>query len=193
MIGLDMNIVVSKLTNKLKQHHTLYSFPCKAELFEEIWASVLREISSNSEVLWEADGSHSSGADVIFRSERHQNKGGEINFKKGTLKWSGSRTTKYKTLQEKVEFISKDKYDFYIFLSREKKDWKTGKKIYYLGVVPANKIDYGSLNWKSSEKNPKNFIGISENLKANIQHSMSDQLWTEVELSSIEKFHRIVV
>jgi hypothetical protein len=188
-----------QLKEKLEQHHNLYRFPCKAEQWEDIFDQCINPESST----W-VGGGHSVGADVISengllfeQNSRLQNKSGEINFKQGTLKWNGHRTTKHKTLDEKIEFISSDHYDYYVMLARDKKDWEIGNKIYYLIIFNSNKIDYSSLKW--SEKYGKNgnltgYKGVGNgNYSAEINKSMSDQLWTTANLSYLGDYYKIEI
>jgi hypothetical protein len=193
------NDLVKKIKNKLKKHHELYRFPCKGEQWEDIFDQCINSESSN----W-IGGGHSVGADVISENNnvfeinsRFQNKSGDIDFVKGTLKWNGHRTTKHKTLDEKIKFISSNHYDYYAMLARDKKDWESGKKIYYLIIFNSNKIDYSSLDW--SEKYDKNgnltgYKGIgSDEYFAEINKSMSDQLWTTANLSYFGEHYKIEI
>ena len=95
--------ILNQIEQKLKQHHELYRFPVKAELWEDIFDQVINGKNSN----WNGGG-HSSGADVISENSDgtlYQNKSGDINFNKGTIKWNGHRTTSKKTIDEKIKFI----------------------------------------------------------------------------------------
>jgi len=186
-----------QLEEKLQKHHELYRFPCKAEQWEDIFDQIINSVSSN----W-IGGGHSVGADVISennklfpKNTRIQNKSGEIDFEKKTLKWNGHRTTKHKTLDEKINFISSNHYDYYAMLARDKKDWKCGDKIYYLIIFKSTKIDYSSLDW--SEKYGKNnklsgWKGNGNpNFSAEINKAMSDQLWTTSNLDYIGETYKI--
>jgi len=188
-----------KITQKLKQHHQLYRFPCKAEQWEDIFDQCINSKSSN----W-VGGGHSVGADVISenskifkKNSRFQNKSGELNLKKGIVKWNGHRTTKHKTLDEKIKFISTNHYDYYVMLARDKKEWKCGKKIYYLIIFDSNKIDYSSLEWSEKYGRNQNFTGYkgigNNNYSAEISKSMSDQLWTTANLSYLGDYYRIKI
>ena len=69
--------LINNITKKITQHHKLYRFPVKAELWEDIFDQVINGIDSE----WEGGG-HSTGADVISEGEdetRYQNKSGDIN------------------------------------------------------------------------------------------------------------------
>ena len=137
---MGINDFVKEIKEKLIHHHDLYRFPVKAELWEDIFDQV---INPNSDK-WEGGG-HSVGADVIAENDlrygifpknsRIQNKSGSINLKNQTIKWNGHRTTSHKTIEEKVDFISQNHYDFYVMLGRVKKEWEQGKRVYHLIIL----------------------------------------------------------
>lgn len=191
------NDLLQKIKHKLEKHHELYRFPCKAEQWEDIFDQCLNSLSSN----WKGGG-HDSGADIIAENSsvfemysRLQNKSGELNLRKKTLKWNGHRTTKYKTLKEKVKFISSNHYDYYVMLARDKKDWQLGQRIYYLIIFKSTKIDYSSLDWQEKYGRNNNLTGWkghgNPNYDAEINKSMSDQLWTRANLDYLGELHKI--
>ncbi len=202
--------IINKITDKIEQHHKLYRFPVKAELWEDIFDQVLNGWDSS----WDG-GSHSTGADVVSEGKdktRYQNKSGDVNLNKGTIKWNGSRTTSKKTIEEKIDFISQPHYDKYVMLGRNKKDWKQDIKRYYLLVFDASLIEYDKLNWVESFGKDGKVNGwkgdvvaqmekewpsmtSDKNLpyKASISKSMSDQLWTECDINYLGKPIEIVI
>jgi len=50
---------------------------------------------------------------------RYQNKAGNIDLKNGTITWSGHRTTKHKTIEEKISFISENHCDKYVNVGKK--------------------------------------------------------------------------
>ena len=188
--------LINNITKKITQHHKLYRFPVKAELWEDIFDQVINGIDSE----WEGGG-HSTGADVISEGEdktRYQNKSGDINYNKNIIKWNGHRTTSHKTIEEKLNFISLPHCDKYVMLGRNKKDWKKGVKKYWYIEFDSNKIDYTKLNWieKYSRKgNLTGWVGTNEELpySAVINISQSDQLWTECDLDYLGKKVEITI
>ena len=187
--------IVDEITKKIKQHHDLYRFPVKAELWEDIFDQAINGWNSN----WDGGG-HSTGADVVSDVDgtRFQNKSGDVNLNKNTIKWNGHRTTSKKTIQEKIDFISEPHYDTYVMLGRNKKDWKEGIKRYYLIIFDASLIEYDKLNWVESfgkDGKVNGWKGSNENLpyKASIHKPMSDQLWTECDIDHLGTKIEIVV
>ena len=191
-----MNIknLVIDITELIEKHHKLYRFPVKAELWEDIWDQIINGWNSN----WNG-GSHSSGADVISEGKnkvRFQNKSGDVNLNKNSIKWNGHRTTKHKTIQDKIDFISQDHYDYYVMLGRNKKEWDNGIIRYYLLVFNSDKIDYTNLDWKETfnkDNEVNGWSGKNSNLSysAKISKSMSDQLWTESDIDYLGKLYTI--
>jgi hypothetical protein len=172
--------IVSTIKSLVNKHHMLYRFPVKGELWEDIFDQAINGNDSN----WNM-GSHNVGSDVIcsLNGCRYQNKAGSINLKNQTLTWSGHRTTKYKTIEEKIKFISDTHCDKYVMLATNKKEWKLGHKNYYLFEFDSDIIDYSILDWneKISKKGNTStgWEGKSSKVAytAKILKSMSDQLW----------------
>jgi hypothetical protein len=174
--------VLETIVDKIHQHHQLYRFPLKAELWEDIFDQAINDSNKR----WKM-GSHAVGADVVSdEGIRYQLKGGMIDVSKDTVEWSGSRTTQYKTIQEKINFISDKHCDMYALLARNKKEWNRGLQKYYLLMFDANLINYSKLNW---EERSNGWSGANVELQysAEIHKSMSHQLWTRASLSYLGK------
>lgn len=195
-----MTELLQQLEHKITQHHNLYRFPLKAELWEDIFDQTIN--SFNSE--WEGGG-HSVGADVVSennslfsKGSRLQLKSGDYNPKNNTVKWNGHRTTKHKTIEDKIDFISQNHYDYYVMLMRNKKDWKQGNKIYYLLMFESSKIDYSSLTWTEKYSKQNNItgwkgVGINQPYSGEINISMSHQLWTTCDVNYLGTPYKIEV
>jgi hypothetical protein len=188
--------LVNQIKEKLQKHHELYRFPVKAELWEDIFDQCINSNLSN----W-VGGGHNVGFDVIsennglFKSNsKFQNKSGVIDLIKQTLQWNGHRTTRYKSLSDKINFISTNHCDYYVMLARDKKDWQCGNKIYYLVIFSSDKIDYSTLQWSEKYDKKNNLAGWvgegNDYFSAHISKSMSDQLWTTAKLSYIADFYK---
>jgi hypothetical protein len=186
-------IMIEEIKQKLKQHHELYRFPVKAELWEDIYDQVI----NSGSIGWDM-GNHNVGTDVVSKGVRYQNKAGNIDLKNGTIIWSGHRTTKHKTIDEKVNFISQNHCDKYVMLARNKDEWERGIKKYYLLIFDSSLIDYSKLQWNeylSKEGNVSGWKGesIEQPFSAKIIKTMSDQLWTEARLDYLGTPIEIVI
>ena len=124
--------IINDITKKIERHHELYRFPVKVENYGKIFLTnqLMVGIQIGMVVVTTETDVVSEGRDKT----RYQNKSGDVNVKKGTIKWNGHRTTSKKTIQEKIDFISEPHYDKYVMLGRNKKDWNNGIKRYYLLV-----------------------------------------------------------
>ena len=187
--------ILKKIEEKIKLHHTLYRFPVKAELWEDIFDQSINGNISNWNV-----GGHDVGTDVICESigTRYQNKSGDINLNKGTITWSGHRTTSHKTIKEKVKFISQNHCDEYVMLGRNKKEWNGGIKSYYLINFDSSLIDYSKLKWSetySKKGKLTGWVGLNDELpySAKISLSMSAQLWTECDIKYLGNMKKITI
>lgn len=123
----------------------------------------------------------------------------ELNTKNNTLIFSGSRLTSHTTLEDKIAFISRRKSDFIFLLASDTRESKNYYKpqLYYFCVIDMSKIDYVNANWKITINNKTGNVSsyqcVGEGLTAKISRSMSDQLWTTVDLSLISEMHEIIV
>ena len=187
--------IVKKIEEKINLHHQLYRFPVKAELWEDIFDQCINGMDSNWNV-----GGHDVGTDVVSEADgtNYQNKSGDINHKKGSITWSGHRTTSHETIKDKINFISKKHCDTYIMLGRNKGEWKKGIRKYYLIQFDSSLIDYSKLNWiETFSKKGKltGWVGKNNNLpySAKISISMSEQLWTECDIDYLGKPIEIVI
>lgn len=184
--------LISQLRDKLKLHHSLYRTPIKDVYLEDIWDQCINPNGSN----WKPCG-HQSGADTKLEnqevSESYQNKSGQLLKNKTQVKISSHRTSKYKTLEDKVNFISEKHCDKYVLLSRDEKEWDKGNRIYYLMIFDSALFDFKSLTWtaktitRGEKKGQENgsFVGTKENgrFSAEIQSaSTSNQLWVTADI-----------
>jgi len=153
-------------------HKSIYSkVKIKAEMFEEILYKSLCKISNN--VVWNYN-SHMTGVDIVFEGVRISCKSGKIT--KNKLKYSGSRTTTYKSIKDKVSFLSNNHEDIIVFLAEQ-------NGMYHLYTIPSSFIIFGSPEeWKEDMKKWKRVDGY---LSMSINKSMSDQLWVEIDLEKI--------
>jgi hypothetical protein len=167
-----------KLDECIKQHIKLYpKLSVKAEQFESLFAQC-----TNSE--WNPYN-HNPGKDMETNYEKLK----KPNLKSGTikndfLKISSHRTTKFKTLDEKLIFLNNVDYDSHICLARPEGKTHSYKLIFF----PKSIIDYSKLLWTEEFKKNgehKGWKGINEDntIKVSIQKNMSDQVWIEIHKS----------
>lgn len=175
--------IVKKLTLKLKKHHGVYTIPCRAEQFEDLFVQCLKEVTPNADVLWKP-GSHSPGADIVWDGIRIQNKSGDFNLKKGTVKFNGSRTSSYETIEDKIAFLSEDKIDYYVLLGREK-NFDCDAPRYFLMWFESKKIDYKNAPW---EEYKGGWRSVAKNYEFRIVKSLSHQLWTTANIEYLQEF-----
>ena len=175
------------LKQMIKQHHSLYRIPIKAEYWEDIFDTAVNKRDDDRSI------SHDTGHDTMDEAEgiSYQNKSGVIKMYKGEkiLEWSGHRTGSYDTIQDKVDFISSQDIDYYVFLARDDKEWGRGIKKYHLIKIASDFIKYNELNWSPHHNKNGKHIGYKTDdgdLSASITFSMSHQLWTKAKFNYIE-------
>lgn len=189
--------LIPYIKERLTKHHELYSGQCKAEYWEENCAYALRKAGFGSD--WAPDFNHGVGVDQnTDDGTRVSNKGGKVTDKDITI--SGSRLTKHKTLDEKLEFLSVKKEDYIFCLGTNEKEWKSGVRKYYFVVIDSKKLDYHNHSWTETIGTTKKTKGkhtgwqmISEWFNAKISKSMSDQLWTTIKLDLVEYKNEIII
>jgi len=192
-----MKTLIKEITRRIKLHHDLYLIPVADLMWEEILFQSLKVVGDDG-AIWDA-GSHKIGADIT------KSKYGDISCKTGAkkyvkkydtnfLKLNGSRTTKYKTIEEKKEFFAIKKEDVYFCLSRDHKEWEHGEKKYYLCIFKT--LDHARLEWTATFGKKGKFTGWSASndyMNCKISKSMSDQLWTELKESFIDEQYPITI
>lgn len=187
--------LVPLIRQRLQLHHELYSCQCKAELWEETSAWALREAGFGSD--WEPDFNHVVGIDQTTNDGVGiSNKGGSMNPTLTYMQISGSRLTKHKTIQEKLDFLSNKTEDLVFCLATNKKEWQSGMIRYYFIVVDAKKLDYHNQAWeptfpKNGGDNPTGYKCEAPSYRAKITKSMSDQIWTDISSDMFEEIHQI--
>ena len=202
-ISIHNKTLVNSIKEKLTMHHQLYRTPVKDVYLEDIFDQCINPNNST----WKPNG-HQSGADTKLETENltecYQNKSGQLLENKTKVRISSHRTSKYKTLEDKINFISKKHCDKYVLLSRDEKEWEVGKKIYYLMIFDSSLFDFKNINWsdkitiKGKNKGQQNggFVGNDTNnhYRAEILNaSTSNQLWIIANIDYIGGFAKIDV
>lgn len=169
---------IEKLGLLIEQHAKLYpKLPVKAEQFESLF-------SVATESKWDPNN-HNPNEDMITEIKgmlKPSLKSGTI--EKNTLTISSHRTTKHKTLQDKIEFLKSRSYDSYVCLARPNNDEPHHYNLIYFNK---NVINYDSLNWVdtySKEGSHSGWFGKNsdETIKVKIVKSMSHQVWITIDL-----------
>jgi hypothetical protein len=134
--------LINDIHEKLKEHHSLYRFPAKAEYLEDIWDQCINPKGSD----WKGGG-HQSGADTIHDQSktRYQNKSGQIINNRVHI--TSHRLAKQETFEDKLNFISRNHCDKYVLFSRDEKDWDSNNKSYNLMIFDSKLLDFNSLEW----------------------------------------------
>ncbi len=187
-IAIDMSVLLEKLTpvltKRVKAYHELFSLPLIAEQWEETLHRALKEVGYNT--TWKPDRSHAIGEDmriIDIPNTRISCKSGQfINSRElGTacVKFNGSRSTSYETLEQKIQHFSDSHDDYYFMLSKNKDFDHTYKLLVFESTVC--KVD--QLTWTES-KSSKAWNGTGK-FVATIGKAMSSQLWTTLPLNMI--------
>lgn len=198
MINIMFEKIVPFIKDRLTKHHELYTLRCKDVYWEENCANALRDSGFGSD--WKPDFSHIPGVDQTTNCGiRISNKSGIVTLdKKGldvlSIKFSSHRLQKYKTLTEKIDYLSV-KLDDYIFcLGSNSKLFKN--KIYYLILIESKSLDYKNQTWQE-QYNDSNALTKwycnSPDLNCEIKRSVSDQLWVDVSRNLFAEIYEIVI
>jgi hypothetical protein len=194
---MKFDSIVPYIKNRLVKHHQMYSAPCKAEYWEENLCVALKQSGFGSN--WKPDFNHKSGKDQTTDAGiRISNKSGTLYLDSVTI--SGSRLTKHKTIESKIEFLSTKKEDYIFCLSTEKEDWQKDIKRYYFIVIDAEKLNYHEQKWietRGQRGSLKDSISgwscVCEAFSASIRKNMSDQLWTTIKLDYCDEIYEIEI
>ena len=184
-VGLEK--ICGNIKHYLWQHHKIYDLPVQSEYWENLLAKALN--SCNIENSWTPDLNHKQGLDMVIENAlRVSCKTGQIiGGAQNNLSFSGSRMTKHKTLQDKLNFLSNKRDDVYMLLSRSKEEWENGQKKYYFIVFPSDMLQYEKMNWidtvairGKSKGELSGHKASSKVFDATIRYPMSHQLWTVI-------------
>lgn len=185
--------IAAAVEKRVKLHHGLYSLPLIGEQWEETLVNALEECGIKSH--WDS-GSHKVGEDIGTKEfGRISCKSGKLKTRKQgdragveTVSISGSRTTKYKTLKDKISHLSGNHDDFYFILSKYTEDLNSNDYRYWMAVFPSKLIKPNKFKWK---KKGKNYVAEGRGITQSINSSMSGQLWTNIETHKIPYWFEI--
>ena len=181
---IPIDALVLAITKRVKNYHNLFSLPLIAEQWEETLHRSFNDVGINTS--WKPDRSHAVGEDMRLEgieNSRISCKSGQFikdrTLNKNCVKFNGSRSTRFPSLQEKINHFCQSHDDYYFLLAKDKNFNKKYKLLIFKSIVC--KID--QLNWTESDSG-KQWKGIG-NFKAIIGKSMSAQLWTTLPLDLI--------
>jgi hypothetical protein len=178
------NELIKQIKSRIKKHHRLYDLTIKGEYWEEIFAKSILSVGGITD--WAPDRNHVVGKDQTcsfgqIDDKRISNKSGVYTLSSGKLKISGSRSTTFDTLEEKIKYFSDKQEDLYFCLATSsiKRDPN-----YYLFYFDSTLLDYENADWIINyNKDQTKTIGWKCNTEfydAWINNDMSGQLWTHI-------------
>jgi len=183
--GVILNKLVDKLSLRICKYHELFSLPLIGEQWEETLHRSFEDIGYST--TWVPNRSHKIGEDMSLKNiskTRISCKSGQLvknkTLDKNCVKFNGSRTTSYKTLEEKIRHLSKSHDDYYFMLSKTKPfNFRYKLLVFNSSICKVDKLD-----WCLS-KSGKSWNGNGAFI-ATIGKSMSDQLWTTFPIDKIQ-------
>ena len=105
------------ITSRVMAYHTLFSLPLIAEQWEETLHRAFKDIGQNT--TWKPDRSHAVGEDMRLdgiENSRISCKSGQFvndrSLGKTCVKFNGSRSTSYPTLEEKIAHFCESHDDY---------------------------------------------------------------------------------
>lgn len=190
----NMNNLVMMIKKNVKTYHTIIRQPITGTIWEEILANSFNDIGYAT--TWNHwDNSHKVGEDMrLVGIDRSR-----ISCKSGVFKnnkilgpcveYSGSRTTKHKTLGDKLDFLSMKSYDYHFMLSKN----KIFDGTYKLLIIDASVCNVKDLEWTPNKNNkPGDYVTVEGgDFKAEIRESCSSQLWVILPLGRVSYLFNI--
>ena len=183
IVGL-IHQLIPVLTKRINAYHTLFSLPLIGEQWEETLHRAFKDIGQDT--TWKPDRSHAVGEDMRLEgieNSRISCKSGQFvndrSLAKPCVKFNGSRSTSFTTLEKKLAHFCESHDDYYFLLAKERKFNRRYKLLVF--ESPICKVD--KLTWTESASG-KAWNGEGE-FKACIGKSMSAQLWTTLPLDMI--------
>lgn len=189
----DFSNLVPHIEDLLRAYHGIISSQVKAEIWEEICAKALDRSGFGTD--WKPDFNHGIGTDQTTDSkDQISNKAGQLSDDELELTISGSRLTRFATLDEKVSHIHNKNEDYILCLASKK---NFGGEYHFI-VIDADDLDYGDVEWnqKIGQRGAKkgHVVGWEahgDGYYATITISMSDQLWTTID-SGLFLSHNVI-
>jgi len=177
--------VLENIKIKIKMHHQLYQ---TLTIKDKYWECILAQsfIDANFTCNWTPE-SHDVGKDIVVEGLKHERiscKSGTWSYLKrkkriGQLNISSYRTTKYKTIEEKLNHIDSNHEDIMYSLSST---FFKSKKKYILTIFTPPK--FKKLTWETHTTKKNCIVYKSTKLDgviAKINSTQSDQLWYKLD------------
>lgn len=171
------------IINRITSYHNLFALPLIAEQWEETLHRSFGDIGI--ETSWEPKRSHTVGEDMRLVGQENS----RISCKSGQfvkdrslgecVKFSGSRSTSFPNLEDKIAHFSGSHDDYYFLLTKRKQF----DKKYTILIFKSDICRVNQLKWEEAPSG-KSWQGEGS-FKATISKSMSDQLWTTLPLEMI--------
>ena len=162
----------------------MFSLPLIAEQWEETLHRSFKELGHDT--TWVPDRSHAIGEDMrlpSWKNSRISCKSGQFVTPRALgcecVKFNGSRSTRFPSLEEKLTHFCKSHDDFYFLLAKKKNFDKTYKLLIFESPI----CRVNQLKWTESNSG-KTWNGEGPFI-AQIGKSMSAQLWTTLPLNLI--------
>ena len=178
-----LQYLIPAIIRRVKLYHTLFELPLIAEQWEETLHKAFVDVGWTT--TWTPSRSHAIGEDmrlIGIENSRLSCKSGQfINDRSlgKCVKFNGSRSTQFASLEDKLTHFSQSHDDFYFLLAKE----KNFNKQYKLLVFKSPICRVNQLNWVEAPSGKSwNGSGI---FKATIGKAMSAQLWTTLPLHMI--------
>jgi len=183
-IGHNINRLTESIRRNVSNYHNTFHQPLKATYWEEVLHNSFLDIDFTT--TWRPNESHRIGEDmriVDLESSRISCKSGQI-IDNSMVEYSGSRTTRYRTLQEKIDFLATKHHDYHFMLAKN----KPFDGIYRLLIIKEEMTNVGDLDWRP---HGDDYISVGGPFEARIVHNMSGQLWVKLPLERVE--HDILI
>ena len=178
--------VLQNIKSNIKNLHKAVPLnypPIHGEYWECILTNSFRDANFNCIWYGEKEKNHKPGTDITVSGLTHENiscKSGDIKYNKKkciieSLTISSYRTTEYKTIDEKLNYIDNGHEDIVYSLSST---FYRSRNKYILTIFTQPK--FKQMVWKKviTKKNKVNYISSKVNgVCARINDSQSDQLW----------------
>jgi len=188
MIDLNYNEFCENFEKNLYEYHKLFiDIPLTSVHLEQLIKQALTNIKNTQNITHKID-SHSSGVDLILKQNNDtfkiSIKSGAYNSKKNLLNFSSYRTTTFKTINEKINFINQEHSDFQINLAK-KDNWNKTKQ-YRLFVFDSKQFLLKNLNFKEDESG---WFNKNEQFEIIIRKKLSDQVWYTINLNNLKPLY----